>query len=63
MKIKLVVDGLVCEAEFDIPVADLSDKSTKTAAKAAAFARICEELRQIAFRLIDRKYSNNPPQQ
>lgn len=63
MKIKLIVDGLVCEAEFDVPVADLADKNTVTTAKSTAFARICEELRQIAFRLIDRKYSNNPPKQ
>lgn len=63
MKIKLVVDGLACEAEFDVPVADLANKDTVTTAKAAAFARVCEELRQIAFRLIDRKYSNNQPKE
>lgn len=53
MKIEIEVDGLKCRAESDYEEYSGTSEDDK-----AAFERLCNEIRAIAFHLIDAKYSS-----
>ena len=56
MKIKIKVDGLECEAETDYECETTSSNEFKEAIKTSCFVRLCHEVRQIAYNLIEHKY-------
>ena len=57
MKIEIEIDGLKCKAETDF-VSQHPDVEEREPANATILNRLCEEVRAIAFKLIDAKYSS-----
>ena len=56
MKIEIEVDGLKCSAESDV-VSDYPTRAGRAEINTAMYTHLCNEVRAIAFHLIDAKYS------
>lgn len=57
MKIEIEVDGLKCRAESDV-VSHHPTPAVREEINTAMYIRLCNEVRSIAFHLIDAKYSS-----
>lgn len=57
MKIEIEVDGLKCRAECDAD-SHFPRAEDREAVNTAMYIRLCNEVRAIAFHLIDAKYSS-----